>query len=233
MKKEKVTITITIGIICFILTMAIFIQINTTEQTNVREIQRQGKKELEEEIKVLKTQINDKKVETEEIISKTKEFADVINKGKEASELLERELQKRKDLLGQTRVTGQGIIITLSSGTATVNIQDLLDLVNQLKSAGAEAISINDKRIVYDSYIVSINGAVNFVSINSSKAGEPYVVKAIGNISHLESGVAQKKYGYIDTKILEGKNVVLEKYESITIEPYKGRLDFEHVKEGN
>ena len=43
--------------------------------------------------------------------------------------------------------------------------------------------------------------------------------------------VAQKKYGYIDTKIAEGRNVVLEKYDSITIEPYTRKLDFEYVKE--
>ena len=60
---------------------------------------------------------------------------------------------------------------------------------------------------------------------------EPYVVKVIGNTTHLESAVAQKKYGYIDTKIAEGKNVTLEKSTEITISAYEGKLDFEYVKE--
>ena len=211
MKKGKVTITITIGIMCFILTMIIFIQINTIKQINVSELEIMRESELKAEITALKTKTNEVEVKMAETNVKIKEYEDTINAGLEAAELLESELQESEDLLGKTTVTGEGIIITLTSGEKKVNVQDLLDLVNQLKNAGAEAISK--------------------FRINGSNTGEPFVVKAIGNVSHLESGVAQKKYGYIDTKIAEGRNVVLEKYDSITIEPYTRKLDFEYVKE--
>lgn len=231
MKKGKVTITITIGIMCFILTMIIFIQINTIKQINVSELEIMRESELKAEITALKTKTNEVEVKMAETNVKIKEYEDTINAGLEAAELLESELQESEDLLGKTTVTGEGIIITLTSGEKKVNVQDLLDLVNQLKNAGAEAISINGKRIVYESYIVNINEEIDKFRINGSNTGEPFVVKAIGNVSHLESGVAQKKYGYIDTKIAEGRNVVLEKYDSITIEPYTRKLDFEYVKE--
>ena len=231
MKKGKVTITITIGIMCFILTMIIFIQINTIKQINVSELEIMRESELKAEITALKTKTNEVEVKMAETNVKIKEYEDTINAGLEAAELLESELQESEDLLGKTTVTGEGIIITLTSGEKKVNVQDLLDLENKLKNAGAEAISINGKRIVYESYIVNINEEIDKFRINGSNTGEPFVVKAIGNVSHLESGVAQKKYGYIDTKIAEGRNVVLEKYDSITIEPYTRKLDFEYVKE--
>lgn len=231
MKKGKVVITITIGIMCLILTMIIFIQINTINQTNISELEIMRESELKAEITSLKTKTNEVETKLVDVNAKIKEYDDAMNVGREASELLQSELQEREDLLGKTEVTGQGIIITLTSGEKQVTVQDLLDLVNQLKNAGAEAISINGKRIVYESYIVNINGDINNVSINGNKTGEPFVVKAIGNVSHLESGVAQKKYGYIDTKISEGRNVSLEKYDSITIESYNRKLDFEYVKE--
>lgn len=231
MKKGKITITITIGIMCFILTMVIFIQINTIKQTNISELEIMRESELKSEITALKTKTNEVETKINETNTKIEEYEESINAGLEAAELLESELQESEDLLGKTTVTGEGVIITLTSGEQKVNVQDLLDLVNQLKNAGAEAISINGKRIVYESYIVNINGKNDVYQINGSKTGEPFVVKAIGNVSHLESGVAQKKYGYIDTKISEGRNVVLEKYDSITIEPYTGKLDFDYVKE--
>lgn len=229
-RKGKMTITITVGIMCFILTMVIFIQIKTVNQTNVSELEIMRESELKSEIAALKTKTTEVETKIEETDLKIKEYENSIDEGREASELLAKELQESEDLLGRTTVTGEGIVITLSSGEKKVDVSDLLDLVNQIKNAGAEAISINDKRIVYDSYIADVNGGVR-ITINGDITGEPYVVKAIGNTSHLESGVAQKKYGYIDTKIAEGKNVVLEKYAQIVIEAYNENLEFEYVKE--
>ena len=75
--------------------------------------------------------------------NKIAEYQEVINKGKEASEILANELQESEDLLGKTAVTGEGIIITLSSKDKPITPDDLLELTNELRDAGAEAISIN------------------------------------------------------------------------------------------
>ena len=102
-------------------------------------------------------------------------------------------------------------------------------LVNELKAAGAEAISINNQRIVYDSYIVDL--ADTFVSVNGERLVSPYTVKAIGNSTYLESGLSKKQYGYIDTKTAEGKDVKLERQDNIVINAYNQNLGFEYVKE--
>jgi len=102
-------------------------------------------------------------------------------------------------------------------------------LVNILKNAGAEAISINEQRVVYDTYIVDINGT-NYITINGERIVAPYTIKAIGNTTYLESSVAQKNYGYIDTQIAEGKQITLERAESVNIPAYNDNLEFEYVK---
>ena len=125
----------------------------------------------------------------------------------------------------------EGIVITMTNaGSKVINSQDLLELVNMLRDAGVEAISINEQRIVYDSYIVYINGK-SHIKIKGEKVSAPFTIKAIGNTTYLESAVAQKKYGYIDTKISEGKEINLERQNNITIAAHNKSLEYEYVKE--
>lgn len=230
MKKGKFTITITIGIMCFILTMLIFMQVKTISQTDISELELMRESELKTEITSLKTKYEEVVAKIKETNDKILEYEEAAIAGEEASELLEKELQETEDLLGKNAVTGEGIIIKMSNaGTSKINSEDLLTLVNLLKNAGAEAISINEQRIVYDTYISYINGT-NYITINGEYVVAPYTIKAIGNTTYLESSIAQKNYGYIDTQIAEGKEVTLERSTSINIPAYDKNLEFEYVK---
>lgn len=231
MKKGKFTITVTIGIMCFILTMLIFMQVKTISQTDISELELMRESELKTEITSLKTKYEEVVAKIKETNEKILEYEAAAIEGIEASELLEKELKETEDLVGKNSVSGEGIIIKMSNaGTNKINSEDLLNLVNLLKNAGAEAISINEQRIVYDSYIVDINGS-NYITINGEYIVAPYTIKAIGNTTYLESAVAQKNYGYIDTQIAEGKQVTLERITNVTIPAYNKSLDFEYVKE--
>lgn len=230
MKKGKLTITITIGIMCLILTMLIFMQVKTISQTDISELEIMRESELKTEITSLKTKYDEIIAKIQETNEKILEYEEAAIEGKEASQLLKAELKETEDLLGKNSVTGEGIIIKMSNtGTSKINSEDLLNLVNILKNAGAEAISINEKRIVYDSYIVDINEK-NHITVGGEYIVAPYTIKAIGNTTYLESAVAQKQYGYIDTQIAEGKQVTLERMTSINIPAYNRSLEFEYVK---
>ncbi len=231
MKKGKFIVTITIGIMCFILTALIFMQVKTISQTDISELEIMRESELKTEITSLKTRCEEVEAKIKETNEKILEYEAVIAEGKEASELLQKELQETEDLLGKNSVTGEGIIITISnSGTSKINAEDLLELVNILRNAGAEAISINEQRIVYDSYIVDINEK-GHITIKGVPEVAPFTIKAIGNPTYLESSVAQKTSGYIDTQIAEGKQVTLERASNITIAAHNSDLEFEYVKE--
>ena len=230
-KKGKITMTAILGIMCLILTMLIFVQVKTISQTDISELETMRESELKTEITALKTKYEEAATKIKETNEKILEYEDAAIEGKEASILLQKELKETEDLLGNNPVTGEGIIIKMSNtATTRVNTEDLMELINLLKNAGAEAISINEQRIVYDSYIADLNDEY-YITVKGQRITAPYTIKAIGNTMYLESAVSQKNYGYIDTKITEGKQVTLERASNITIPQHERSLEFEYVKE--
>lgn len=227
MKKGKITITITIGLMCLILTAVIFVQFKTINQTDITSLENMREDELRTEISNFKQKVEEITKQLKETSEKIAEYEETINTDKEASELLVKELEQQNNILGKNDVKGSGVIITLIDTRAQkITSEDLRELLNELKMAGAEAISINGQRIVYDSYVVDIGGT--FISVNGEKIVSPYEVKAIGNPTYLESGLSKKQYGYIDTKLEEGKDVTLKRENSITINKYNGDLNMEY-----
>ncbi|MGN1310399.1 MAG: DUF881 domain-containing protein [Clostridia bacterium] len=232
-KKEKIIISIIIGIMFFILTMVIFIQFKTISHTDINSLETMQESELRTEITGLKTKYEETLSKLEETNSKIKEYQETINTDKQASEVLQGELINSRNILGKNAVQGEGIIVTLKDVEVgkygKIYAKDLIQLLNELKAAGAEAISINDQRIIPNSYIVDINST--YISVNGERIVSPYVVKAIGDITYLESGLSQKQYGYIDTMKNEGKDITLEKSNKILINAYNGNLTFKYAKE--
>jgi len=231
MKKGKFVVTITIGVMCLILTMLIFMQVKTISNVDVSELELMRESELKTEITTLKTKYEEVEAKIEETNEKILEYEQAITDGNEAAILQQKELKETEDLLGKNSVTGEGIVITLTNtGKSSVKASDLIELINILKDAGAEAISVNEQRLIYSSYIVTLNGT-SYLSIDGNRIVAPFTVKAIGNTTYLESAIAQKKYGYVDKKIKEGKQVTLERLASVTIPQFNGNLDFEYVRE--
>ena len=161
----------------------------------------------------------------EEETVKKQEYEDSLGTDVEASALIEEELAETNVLLGLTDVEGPGIEVILNNNS-TVNIDayDLLELVNELRLAGAEAISINGERIVSMSEIVDIN--YSFIVVNGNRISSPYTVKAIGNQTYLESGLTAKEYGYMDN-IIKGNNktATLERKDVIHISKFTGKYN--------
>ena len=232
-KNEKLTISIILGLMVFVLTMTIFIQFKTISHTDIGALETMQESELRTEIASIKAKYDETLEKLQETNNTIKDYEETINTDKEASALLQEELINSQNLLGKNSVQGGGIVITLTDVDVgkygKITAIDLIELLNALKTAGAEAISINDQRIVFNTYIVDINGA--FISVNGKRLVSPYIVKAIGDITYLESGLSQKQYGYIDTKTNQGKSVVLEKNSRILIKEYNGDFNFEYAKE--
>ena len=187
MKKGKIIVTVTIGFVFLILTMLIFMQVKAISQTDISELEIMRESELKTELTSLKTKYEETAIKIKEINEKILEYEEAAIEGKEASMLLQKELKETNDLLGRNSVTGEGIVIKMSNTvTNRVNTEDLLELVNLLKNAGAEAISINEQRIVYDSYIADLTDE-NYITVKGQRITAPYTIKAIGDSTKLES----------------------------------------------
>ena len=149
---------------------------------------------------------------------------------------LSEQLKNFNILLGRTEISGQGVIVTLKDansstvlGNATnyiVHDGDLLEVVNDLKNAGAEAISINGQRIVNTT---AITCAGNIVKINNEKIGSPFVIKAIGLTEKL-SGALTIPGGYLELLKNDGVQAKLEEVQNIVIPKYEGVYNFQHAQ---
>ena len=238
---NKKAIALVLGIMCFALTTGICIQIKTVKSTNSASSQNYEENNLRAEVLKYKEKYDNLLKETEKVDAQLQEQIESATKNNSELEEAKNQINEGNKTIGLAEVTGPGVIITVADSEIDSNSvvdatdfiihdTDILKIVNELKNAGAEAISINDQRIVYDSYIADINEA-NRITVNGTRINAPpYIIKAIGNTTYLESAVSQKKYGYIDVKISEGKNVTLERQESITIPRYNKNLNFEYVK---
>ena len=136
-------------------------------------------------------------------------------------------------LLGLTDVVGDGIIITAKDGQVNVatdsinqylvHDSDLREIVSELINAGAEAISINDQRIVNTT---CINCAGNVISINGQKVTSPFIIKAIGN-QELLYGI-DRPGGYIQF-IRDYTSIEIKKSNNISIKKYNGALTSKYL----
>ena len=114
-------------------------------------------------------------------------------------------------------------------GDFLIITSDILNrLVNELKLAGAEAISINDERIINTSDIATINETL--ILVNQQRIIGPYVIKAIGNKSYLESTLVAKE-GYVNTLQRQGYDVSLETNDRIEILQYNKDITVKYMQE--
>ena len=149
--------TVIIGFICLILTTLIFVQFKTIKQTDIITLDNMRQDELRTEITTFKQKAEEVTKQIKETELKISEYEETIYTDKQASELLQKELEQQNNLLGKNAVKGSGVIITLSDTRAQrITAEDLRQLLNELKAAGAEAISINGQRLVNTTAITCI-----------------------------------------------------------------------------
>ena len=231
MKPGKKSMTVTIGICCFLLVMIIYMQFKIAKETDITSIDTMRESELRTELANWKSKYEEVHDKYQEVSEKLKSYNEESNNDSKTRQKLEEELSELNLVLGKTDVTGPGIVLTIKDGPDTetkVDAEELMVIINNLKDAGAEAISINEQRIVDGSYIVLINS--NFIKVNGQRIISPYVIKAIGNGSYLESALFGNG-GYAEELKALGVEINLTKENKINISKYDGELSTKYIEE--
>ena len=111
---------------------------------------------------------------------------------------------------------------------AEITSIDLVYIVNALKDAGAEAISINGDRIVNTTDMADVGGSIK---INSRYLRtDTYEVKAIGNSAYLESSLFGKG-GFVEQLDISGIKSDIERSKKVTISKYTGDFETKYMQE--
>lgn len=182
----------------------------------------QRKDALEKEIIVLETELENIKK------SASKESAVVKS--------LNKQLKKYKKIAGFSDVYGPGVEIYIdndndfSMSDESKNIiyeyDLLLFLVNELNSAGAEAISINDERIINNT---EIRTAGNNLMVNNIPLSAPIVVKAIGS-SETMAGAINQRFGIVSRIRESGYIIEVKAKDRVEISEFDGQIDFNYLE---
>lgn len=233
MKKLKLNnfaMSIVMFIVCVSLVSVMLMQFKTVEETDITDIENMREAELRKTLSEWKTKYEEVYTTLQETNQKIAEYNEKIEKNEAASELIDKELEQSNIAVGKTDVTGEGVIVTLNDGDyEDIIAWDLIYLVNELKYAGAEAISINDIRITNTTEIVDLGG-YSYISVGGQRLEAPYVVKAIGNQAYLSSILNLKDSGYVDLYKNEDKQVKMEQSKKIKILKYNGEMSYKNLK---
>jgi uncharacterized protein YlxW (UPF0749 family) len=172
----------------------------------------------------------------QEVLSLRNKLSNTGSNDKTTSDLKD-ELRKANLAAGLVPVHGAGIVVTLNDSPYTlqsgsdpnallVHDDDILRVTNDLKASGAEAISVNNERLIATS---EIRCAGTTILVNTTKIAPPFVIKAIGNPDTLQSGVLIKN-GYLESLKVIGIQVQVQKVDDIQIPAYAGVTKFNYSK---
>ena len=230
--KDNLVLGITIGIVALLLVSSILIQSKSVTEYKKTDIEGLREDELKTQISKYQTRYEEALEQYEENKNKISEYEATANENEKTSELLDAELEQSNKLLGLTDVKGEGVIITLEdTDEATYTSENIRYLINELKYAGAEAISVNGNRIINLTDIVTINGNDVIVMYGNSRIGSPYEIKAIGDRKYLTSTLNMKNSGFVDLMKSSGLNVTVKESDNITINKYNGNIKSKYMKE--
>ena len=238
--KKTISISIVIGILCILLTFGITLQIRTVQNNISISNPNYADNNLRDEVLKTKEKYDNAFAQLEKV---NKELESYRSKASENDgTVAEKEEQLKKDnvILGLNEVTGSGVVITLrdnqnasvSSMKAGDDISnylvheiDLLKIINELKNAGAIAISINGQRIIPTT---SINCAGNITRVNGEIVGTPFVIKAVGGSFE----TLERPGGYIDwLRDDYGIDISVKIQNNVTVEKYNGVINYKYAQE--
>ncbi|MCX7970993.1 MAG: DUF881 domain-containing protein [Negativicutes bacterium] len=154
---------------------------------------------------------------------------------KSGEEAMQVELQNAMRDAGLTRLRGPGITLTIddskrpakpgeNSNLFVVHDDDILRIINELWAAGAEAIAINDQRIVAQT---EVRCAGPTLVVNGSRYAPPFEIRAIGDKKTLESAVKMRG-GIADSLAVWGIEVNVTPSDNIEIPAFRGAWRFNH-----
>ena len=231
MKKGKITVTITIAIACFVLAMVMCMQFKIVKQTDITSIETMREEELRSELANWKQLYKEAEEQYKEKVAKLSEYREKQQSTEESSKLVEKELAQTNMYLGKTDVEGQGIVITIkdinSEDVQPISADNLLIIVDYLRLAGAEAISINGERIINMSDIAYIGNSIIFV--NQQRILAPYTIQAIGDPTKLESTLLGNG-GYVEELKNIGFDINIERENKINIKKYSKDIGYKYIQ---
>lgn len=206
-------------IVCMLLGIMLSLQYQSVNRNQaMASLDNKRLEELKEELIKLQNQRNELQERYRKLEEENRTYAKVKAGDSEAVQQIQNNLKKARIFAGLETVKGAGIIITLDNNEfVQVMDYDILNIVNELRASGAQAISVNDERVVA---MTEIRDADPYIIINGKQFRAPFIIKAIADPDKLERSMTLIG-GYLEYLSEEYKlNVNLKKSDEIVINKF-------------
>ena len=238
---NKKSIGLVLGIMCFALTLGICIQIRTIKSFSYKVSQSYEENDLKSQVLKYKEKYDALIKETEKIDEELQKEIEKATENNSQLEEAKNQIIKANKEIGLAEVTGAGVTFTVADSNINIDPNkianyselvvhdiDILKIVNELKNAGAEAISINDQRIILTTPIIC---GGNIININGERIGSPFEIKAIGSPEALAN--LSRPGGCLSNLEDRKIKVSLKKANNVSIPKYSGVLNFKYLSSIN
>ncbi|AOY77424.1 DUF881 domain-containing protein [Clostridium formicaceticum] len=227
---------ITIGLMFFVLGFMIVLQFRS-DLEDYSFISIKTISNLQGAIDTEKEEINNKKQMILSKEAKLSEYQRALEEDGSIKEVLINEINTMRLTSGFVDVEGPGIIIRLSDSERElyegqdpndliIHDGDVLTILNDLKIAGAEVISINGQRVLNTS---EIKCAGPTITINNYTYGQPFTIRAIGDPQTLDAAIkAPDSYAWYLREVF---GLTIESYTSdrVKISKYQGDISLKYI----
>ena len=156
--------------------------------------------------------------------------------GEQSDQALLDEIAYLQLAAGMTDVVGPGIEVVLEDSTAAntsgdeadylIHDSDILSVVNELRDAGAEALSLNGNRILATSEI-RCSGSV--VTINGRRTSAPFVIDAIGDTDTMFNALMMRN-GVVDVLKQWSIQVSATEVDELLVPAYDGTIEYRYAQ---
>ncbi len=229
------------ALILAVTSFLITLQIRTISKSKTEIIRLKNENELRDEINEWKDMYEAITYKVSDLETKIADYKNAASTTDKTIALLNKEIDDLEILSGLTELKGSGVIVTLDDTRAinqiaveagyydpnvfVIHDSDILSVINELRAAGCEALSINGQRVISNTEIRCVGPVIQ---INGIRLTAPFKISAIGAPDKLATSL-KLRGGVVDQIMSADIDVVIEKSDSITVPKFDKVIEFKYA----
>jgi uncharacterized protein YlxW (UPF0749 family) len=173
-----------VAILLFGLGFGLAVQVRTTQQDSLDAARTSDLVRILDDLSAQRDRLAAEQTRLRATLADLQSSADQAQAARDATR---ERIESLRILSGEVPVTGPGVTLTISDPDGALDAADLLDAVQELRDAGAEAIAIDGERVVVDT---ALTDTTDGIAVGGVVVDSPFEIIAIGPSSTLASGLS-------------------------------------------
>lgn len=199
------------GVLCALLGFALAVQIRQTSDLSLSGMRQADLVRILDEAT---TRGDALERERADLVAERDELLSGSDTRQAALDALRRSAETQGILAGRLPAEGRGVVVTVSDGGAQVKPVTMLNMLEELRNAGAEAMQLNDLRITASSAFTGVAGAIQ---LDGTTLTAPYVWKAIGDPDTIATALQMPGGAFAEVRN-NGGNASVEQQDLVEVD---------------